>query len=292
MAKRNAYERITDWMLEEIDRGVVPWRRPWRLALGSDGQSGPFNLKGKAYRGINRIILGMAPYESPYWDTFNGARSAGGAVKRGERGWPVAFFQWYDRRDTKSWELERLPVLRSFTVFNAAEQCEGLDVPESTIVELAEFETLDACEAIASGYADGPVVEHQGDRAAYAREADRVRMPPQWQFAKPAGYYETLFHELGHSTGHASRLNRKFGSRFSHGDYSREELVAELCAAFLCHESGIGRETRENNAAYLDGWRRALKSDARCIVTAASQAQKAADWILGRRATTECGGEE
>ena len=282
-----AYDRITDWIVKEIDRGVVPWQRPWNLAIGSDGQSGPFNLKGTPYRGINRVILGLAPYACPFWVTFKGAKAAGGTVMRGERGWPICFFQWYDKTNKDTGKLERFPVLRTYSVFNAEAQCEGVKVPEWTIKERPEFEAIDAAEAIAKGYAGAPPIEEGGDRACYSPELDRVRMPERWQFDKPAGYYETLFHELGHSTGHTSRLDRKFGASFGDHLYSREEIVAELCSAFLCHEAGLARETRENSAAYLDNWRKALKADSRVIVVGAAQAQKAADWILGRRRDAE-----
>lgn len=273
----NVYQVITDRILESLASGMVPWRKPWHTET-------PKNLvSGREYRGVNILLLQSAPFESPYWLTFNQARSLGGSVKKGERGCPVIFWKVSEERDEHG-EPEKSFVLRYFTVFNAA-QCQGIEVPPSAV--RPEFNPIEACERIVSGFAGRPRIDHGGDLACYVPSLDRVQLPSHQAFSSAAEYYSTLFHELTHSTGAANRLARKGildRASFASHEYSFEELIAECGAAFLCAQGAIDNRTLDNSAAYIASWGKKLRSEPRWIVNAAAQASKAADLILGRQA--------
>lgn len=290
--KRDAYDRIADQIIAQLEQGEIPWRKPWTLPAGLY----PQNATGRPYHGINALLLGLAPYADPRWLTFNNCKAADGKVRKGEKGQPVVFFKPLDRACDPAHPGEvcnrcspthpgvnRFWFLRYYTVFNV-EQCEGLDLtpleaPESKVTP------LEAAEAIVAGYSSPPTITHNGvDRAYYSPLADSIHLPRREAFHGAPEYYSTLFHELTHSTGHASRLDRHgletgiapFGSE----TYSREELAAEFGAAFLNHQAGIDSEI-DNSAAYIANWAKVIRKDKRLVVTAASQGQKAADYILG-----------
>lgn len=287
-----SYEVITDQIIARLESGTIPWRKSWQAS-----ENCPRNLVSKhEYRGINVLILASAGYRSPYWLTYKQAEELGGFVKKGEKSTAICFWKvgTYTKVDDDGEEIEKKSfLLRYYRVFNL-EQCEApqavLDrLPKSTGLD---FDPIERCEAIVAGMPKRPEILHQAqNRAFYTPALDRVTMPEQKQFTSEAGYYEVLFHELGHSTGHPSRLNRKenlnkwaaFGSK----DYSKEELVAEMTAAFLCGESGIERQTIDNSAAYIQSWLKVLKNDKRMVILAASQAQKAADFILAKGVQNE-----
>jgi antirestriction protein ArdC len=279
-----AFEVITDRILAALDEGTIPWRKPWKCG------GFPRNLvTGKPYRGLNVFLTIMQGYASPYWLTFKQAQEQGGQVRKGEKGTPIIYWNWQKRQvEDHDGDIEekQVPFIRYYTVFNLA-QIDGIVSPEG---QSSEFEPIVSCEDVINNMPKAPVIESGWARASYSPAADIVRMPPRNAFKSEAGYYSTLFHELTHSTGHASRLDRKtitemaaFGSE----DYSKEELIAELGAAFLCGHTGIEQETIENNAAYIAAWRERLSEDKRLIISAAAQAQKAADFILGRQAERE-----
>jgi antirestriction protein ArdC len=268
----NVYEIITNKILEELERGeCLPWHKPWKSALGEE----PVNMqRKKAYRGLNRFLLGHLPYERPYFVTYDQAKKFGGHVKSGEKGAPVIFWK-------------RGTYTKNYTVFNIA-QCDGLErhLTPAPDLPVNVFTPIERAESIAAQYHNAPAIRYKaGDRAYYTPPTDTVVMPERSQFSSAAEFYSTLFHELTHSTGHESRLKRASltdACYFGDTNYSQEELVAELGAAFLCGEAGIDNAAAlKNSAAYVDGWRRKLKGDSRLIVTAAAQAQKAADYILG-----------
>ncbi len=278
------YDVITDRIVAQLEAGTVPWRKPW------NGQAGmPKNLvSGKEYRGINVFLLHCLGYESPYFLTFRQAKKLGGHVRKGEKGCPVVFWKWLDRETDDEPTTRRVPLLRYYTVFNVA-QCEGVEAPTIDVPE-REHEPLQAAEAMVGAMPTPPGIVRGYVSAAYSPRTDIVRMPKPGRFESDKAYYGTLFHELTHSTGHPSRLNRKgvtetveFGSR----TYSQEELVAEMGAAFLCGETGILDIQIDQTAAYIDGWLRSLRNDRKLVVTAAAQAQKAADYILDRSFRTE-----
>lgn len=279
-AKTDVYQIITDRIVAQLEKGVVPWKQPWKSA------GAPMNLVSKkAYRGINPFLLGSAAYDSPYWVTFNQARDLGGAVKKGEHGWPVVFWKMGSKEETNAageTKSKTWAVLRYFTVFNT-NQTSGLE-DKIPALPTREHSPIDACEKIVAQMPKKPVINHGGDRACYSLANDDVTMPPANRFDSPEQYYKVLFHELAHSTGAKSRLDRfEEGSKqtcFGSQSYSQEELVAEMTAAFLCGASGIDAQAdMENSAAYIQNWLGRLKDDRRLIVVAAAQAQKAADFI-------------
>ena len=286
------YDVITDRVIAKLEAGTIPWEKPWH------GQAGmPKNLSsGKTYRGINPFLLHCLGYESPYFLTFKQCKERGGAVRKGEKGCPVVFWRWFSpknqpaadnpdymfsRRDENGRVL--VPMLRYYTVFNVA-QCDGIDAPPLNTPE-RDHTPIKAAERIVEAMRSAPTIQHGSTGASYSPSEDTVRMPRPVIFANGEGYYATLFHELTHSTGHTDRVGRKgvmdtvmFGS----STYSREELVAEMGAAFLCGEAGILEPCIERSAAYIASWLKALKNDPKLVVVAAAQAQKAADYILGR----------
>lgn len=283
----SVYEIVAEKIVAKLEAGVVPWRQPW----GSAGFRAPRNVRGTVYRGVNVFLLGSQGYRSPYWLTFRQAKELGGSVRKGERSTPVVFWKWIEKDETSSTGEVRkvsVPLLRYYNVFNV-EQTEGLPAKWYELPSGNEptFSPIEACEEIVSGYEDRPAISHGGSRAYYAPSLDSVTVPAREAFETPAYYYATLFHELGHSTGHGKRLGRDgitdpimFGSH----QYSREELVAEMTAAFLSGRAGIDSEPLlENSAAYLASWIRVLRGSPKLAVIAAAQAQKAADWILGER---------
>lgn len=285
------YQAVTDRILELLDRGVVPWRHPIRGG-GSAADTMPSNLvSGHQYRGINVFLLAVTAwlegYESPYWLTFRQAGERGGHVRKGEKGSLVIFWKQYATKDKDTGEDVTIPLLRHYTVFNAA-QCEGIEVPERAVdpTEPVPFEPMEEASNIVGGYADGPRIEHRGARAFYRPREDLVRVPEPGRFVDHESYYATLFHELVHSTGHSSRLDRGLDnepSPFGSPEYSKEELVAEMGAAFLAAEASISLETIEQSAAYIEAWHKRLSSDQKLVVHAAGAAQKAADWVHGLR---------
>lgn len=281
------YDAVTASIIAQLEEGVFPWVRPWSKALASPGL--PRNaVTGRAYSGINVLILWGAVIESGYpsqdWLTFRQALAAGGSVRKGERGRSVFYADRFvpkgEREEGESSErgdsLRGIAFLKRFTVFNVA-QCEGL--PEGMVsapAPLPERELHDSAEAlIAATAADFRI---GGAEAFYAPSADYVQVPPQPAFHHQIDYYRTALHELGHWTGHASRLGRDQTGRFGSAAYAREELVAELASAFLCAALGIQPTVR--HADYLGSWLAVLRADSRAIFRAASQASKAAEFLM------------
>jgi antirestriction protein ArdC len=280
-----AYDVIADRIIEMLDKGVVPWRKPW--AGGAAGM--PINgASRKQYRGINIFMLHAAGYSSPAWFTFRQAEELGAHVRKGEHGFPVVFWKLYDKssnsESTGETETRRIPVLRYYTVFNA-EQIDGLPADVARIPEpVANHNPIEAAEAIVAGMPNPPEIRTVGGRAYYMPSADLVSVPPLNMYPIAQEYYSTMFHELAHSTMHATRLNRitQKAAAFGSNDYGQEELLAEFGASFLCGVSGLTPAVVENQAAYISGWKDKIKADKKIVVMAAAQAQKAADYILGK----------
>lgn len=287
MSSFDLYQSVTDQIVAMLETGVVPWRSP---ILGRSRAGHPKNLNtGKQYRGVNVFLLAFTAYAkgygSSYWLTFNQAKERGGMIKKGEKSSMVVFWKQYETTDRATGEPTRVPVLRYYNVFNA-EQVAGIEIPDAVKFEPLDFTPIEAAEAIATGYAGGPMIEHRGQQAFYQARTDTIRIPYAARFASPEEYYSTLFHEQSHSTGHSSRLDRKLDTDpkpFGSPDYGKEELVAEMSAAFLCGHAGIQPVVITNQAAYIGGWLKQLKSDKKLVVSAAGQAQRAADWIRGER---------
>lgn len=271
----NVYEVITERIIESLNKGVVPWRKPWRTEA-------PKNLiSGKDYRGVNVLLLQSAPFESPYWVTYNQACSLKGNVRRGERGTPVIFWKVTEKQDARG-QIEKSFVLRYYTLFNVA-QCDGIKAP--AVAPRAAFDPIESCERIVSGFADRPRIEHGGSRACYFPSLDQIQLPAREAFISAPEYYSTLFHEMTHATGAANRLARKGvvdAQSFASHAYSFEELIAECGAAFLCGHAGIAAQVLDNSAAYIAHWSKVLRSEPKWMVNAAAQAAKAADLVLGK----------
>ncbi|MGC4031642.1 MAG: zincin-like metallopeptidase domain-containing protein [Tepidisphaeraceae bacterium] len=282
------YQTITDQVLAMLAAGVAPWRSPM---LGVQSAGHPKNLNtGKAYRGVNVFLLAFTAYakgyESSYWLTFNQVKERGGNVRKGEKSSLVVFWKQYETTDKETGDKVNIPVLRHYNVFNALAQCDGIDVPDKATYTPTEFTPIEAAENVLTGYQDGPPVHHGGSKAFYRPCEDSIFMPEPSRFASTEDYYATLFHEHAHGTGHSRRLDRKLDTEprpFGSPDYGREELIAEMAAAFLCGHCGLAPVTLANQASYLNGWMHTIKQDKKLIVASAGAAQRAADWILGQR---------
>jgi antirestriction protein ArdC len=288
MSSFDLYQTVTDKIISMLETGVVPWRSP---ILGGSKGGHPKNLNtGKKYRGVNVFLLAFTAYAqgygSSYWLTFNQAKERGVSVKKGEKSSLVVFWKQYETTDKETGQPTTLPVLRYYNVFNA-EQVEGAEIPDAIPFTPTEVRPIEAANAIAGGFVNGPKVHFGDNKAYYLISDDSVHLPDPQRFVSSEAYYATLFHELSHSTGHPTRLKREFGTSYDSELYSKEELVAEMSAAFLCGHAGIEPAIIENQAAYINGWLKRLKSDKKLIVSAAAQAQRSADWILGERGAPE-----
>jgi antirestriction protein ArdC len=283
-SRKDINRMITDRIIERIKTtGTLPWKKPWKSP-----EEAPRNrITRKPYRGVNAFLLHAMGYASPCWLTMNQVNALGGKVRRGEHACPVVFWKFFDEVADSPASTEpdkRYALLRYYRVFNT-EQCEGLPANRLSVTATQEtFSRLDEAKRLVQEMPDPPEIRHDSRRAGYSPLQDRIRMPPRACFTNEAGYYEALFHELTHSTGHSKRLNRKglmdrqpFGS----DAYSQEELVAEMGSAFLCGQCGILMETETNSAAYLKHWLEKMKADPSLLVRAGSQAQKAYDCITG-----------
>lgn len=280
MSKSDAYERVTDRILTMIDNGVAPWRKPWATTMPRSMST------GKHYRGINLFIL-----DSGWWGTFNKIKELGGQVKKGEKSSPAVLWRFPEVEQADGTK-KRIPMLRIFNVFHHDQVDWGDNgMPErfkTSNLPDTDNERIAAAEQIVTAYRkseDAPRWDAEGwDHACYIPATDSIQVPSLEQFESSAHYYNTMFHEMAHSTGAASRLNREgvtdFAGFGSH-TYSQEELVAEFTAAMLCGEVGLLDETVENSAAYLKSWRARIEDDPKLVVRAAGQAQKAADYIQG-----------
>ncbi|MGI4756064.1 MAG: ArdC family protein [Janthinobacterium lividum] len=243
-AKPNIYQLVTDRILASLKDGIIPWEKPWQAPTFPGGNF-PRNFRtGKPYRGVNVMLLWSTPYSAPFWLTYKQAQELGGTVRKGEKGTAIVFYKQFTGKKNGTDQTEDQPseqpeensgknrspfMLTSYTVFNV-EQCDGLKLPELLpSVEPDLFEQDAACEAMVEAWGDRPFLQRLSPteyRAFYRPATDTVHMPARSRFVDSALYYSTLFHELVHSTGHETRLNRTFGSSFGDDLYSREELVA------------------------------------------------------------------
>ena len=269
--KTDVYQIVTDRLISALEAGTAPWRKPW-----SDGGAPRNAITGREYSGINYFLL--SAHGGARFLTYRQAQEAGGNVRKGEKGCPVIYwnFQEVEGKDGKE---KKIPFARYFTVFSI-DQCESLDLPtvESTCRHHSPIPEADAVIQ-----RTGARIRHGGFRAFYRPSSDEITLPEMGAFHAPEEYYQTAIHELAHWTGHPSRLNREGISSvaaFGSAVYSREELVAEMAASFVCGKIGLEIDT-ENSAAYLRGWIAALRGDARLAVRAASAASKAAAFIMG-----------
>ena len=286
LSRVDVQQKVTDFIIRRLEEGVIPWQMPFK------GYCVPQNYVSKrAYRGINTLLLASLNYENPYFLTFDQVKDLGGKVKKGEKGIPVVFWKMLEsNKDTHTNQqgeevTDRKPILKYYYVFNVA-QTENVTYDFPKPIEFKESDTIIAGENIYLNMPQKPRLETTNRvQAFYSPAQDYVHMPGKQYFTSNHNYYATLFHELIHSTGHASRLNREEMegmSFFGDEKYSKEELTAEIGASFLCAEIKIDTlNILNSSASYIQSWLRELKNDKSLIMRASSKAQKAVDFILG-----------
>lgn len=282
--KPDIYEQVTDRIIGELEAGRLPWVQPWDSATAGGM---PENAStGNSYSGVNILLLWLAGieggYTCPRWVTFKQALALGGAVQKGEKGTTVVYADRFvpkkeqERAEQTGEAPQSIGFLKRYTVFNVA-QCK--DLPADLYIgadPLPERELIPRAEALIA--ATGADFRIGGPKAFYAPGEDFIQVPPQQAFGDQVNYYRTSLHELSHWTGHTSRLDRNIKNAFGSKDYAREELVAEMSAAFTCARLGIQPTVR--HADYIGSWLEVLREDKRAIFKAASMATKAADYLL------------
>lgn len=282
----DTYQKITNFVIEQLEKGWVIWQKGWN-SLGL-----PKNIiTGHHYKGWNTFLLNFITmykeYKTPYFITYKQAMDMDGTIRRGEKGYPVVWWATIEKKSKTGDETDSIAFRKPkiHTVFNI-DQAHGIAFPIVEQLFRGHTAKIQACENIINEMPRRPLIKHGGDKAYYHVAKDYVNVPHIEQFHSDETYYKTVFHELAHSTGHASRLNRKelvesdgFGKEL----YSKEELTAELTAAFLCAKCGIEQQTLINSTAYIQGWLNVLKNDKRLILKASSQAQAATDFILRKQ---------
>ncbi len=285
--RKDCYAEITSAIIADLEQGIRPWVQPW--ASGNKNATRPLRHNGEPYRGINVLWLwraaSRAGYHSPHWLTFRQAQELGGHVRRGEKSTLVVYAYLYtktDDDDARDPEEKRVPFFKAYSVFNT-EQVENL--PERfrpTTREGEEGFNNESNSSAVEFFANtGAAIREDVGRAYYSVLEDAVYMPPFRAFEKADRYYSTLAHELTHWTGHPKRTPRKFprAADFTPATYAREELVAELGAAFLCADLGINLTPRPDHADYIATWLQVLRNDKKAIVQAAAYAQRATDYL-------------
>ena len=288
--KLDAYAVLTSKILDALKNGDVPWRKPWLTGP-------PKSLStGKTYRGFNQLLLGFLgrEHDTPFWGTFNQLSDLGGQVKKGEHSTPVSFWKELEFEDEKAPDgTKKIMMCRYYRAFNADQASWAKGEPrlvkewKEKQAQVGQADPHERAEQLIADFPGAPAFEERGMVAFYAPSDDKVVIPKRELFESQAARYQTLFHEFIHSTGHPKRLNRfEISATPSREEYSKEELVAELGAAFLCNESGIEPRV-EQSAAYCKSWLEKLTSDPKILIGAASLAAKAADHFLGRNRQIE-----
>lgn len=278
--RKSVYEKVTDRIVAALEAGVAPWAKPW--VGGASPQ--PLRHGGQPYRGVNVLVLWATAeergYISPYWLTYKQVEEYKGHVRKGEHGAHVTYASTAPgKADPETGEKGKgFFFMKGYTVFNA-DQCDGL--PERFYAKPVElppaWERIEAAERFFA--ATGATIHHAGTRAFYNRATDEITVPPREYFKDGEAHAGTVAHELIHWTGAEQRLNRAKGKTFGDDVYAFEELIAEIGAAFTNAALGIEAEPSPEHASYLACWIKTLKADSRAIFTAASQAQKAADYL-------------
>lgn len=286
-ARPDLYARVTDAIVADLEAGVRPWTKPWSAGDRSGPVSRPLRVSGQPYSGVNVLLLWSEAlaqgFAAPTWMTFRQAAALGSQVRRGEHGATVVYANRIQRVEDRDGEaVERsIPFLKAYTVFNVA-QIDGLPAAYSAgplAAPSAERRLQQADDFFA---ATGARIRYGGDAAYYAPGPDHIQMPVEASFPDIVDFYATLAHESVHWTRHPSRLNRDFGrKRWGDEAYAREELVAELGAAFLCADLGLDLRPRRDHADYIGDWLKVLGNDKRFVFSAAAHAQKACDYLLG-----------
>lgn len=285
--RQDIYSRITDQIIAHLEKGVKPWTQPWNAAHAAGPVTRPLRFNGEPYSGINILTLWASAMErsfaAPIWMTFRQARELGGHVRKGEKGSPVVYANSIQRTelDEKSGEDVdvTIPFMKGYTVFNI-DQIEDLPAHYYAVADGAVNPDERDAHSEAFFSALGARILNGGNAAFYRPASDHIQMPMFEAFFDAQGYYATLAHECIHWTRHPSRLDRSFDQqRFGDVGYAKEELVAELGAAFLSADLGLKLEDRQDHAAYIGSWLQVLRDDKRAIFAAAAHAQRAADYL-------------
>ena len=276
----NVYDVINARIIELLEQGQLPpWKKSWNAQANY-----PKNLiSKKPYKGLNVFMLASQGLDSPWWLTFKQCVSLNGRIIKGSKSTPIVYWNWVDRKDSDPGDAVngKVPLLRFYSVFHIS-QTEGITHPPLEETHNI-FDPIQKAEEIVSNMPMNIDIRYGGNRAYYSPSLDYIQLPQLHTFDSPEEAACCKLHEIVHASGHSSRLARKSimePSYFGSHEYSKEELVAEMGAAFLCGHCNIEQKTLENSVSYLSGWLRALKNDRTLLVHAAAQAQKAADYIL------------
>lgn len=284
MAKPDIYQKVTEEILKRLDQGTIPWRKPWY----SEGL--PISWKtGKSYNGTNLMLL----EPGKQYITYLQAKEAGGNIKKGVKGIPIIYAQKLiledkekdqdDKSDNKKNNNNEIVFLKHYTVFQVGRDTEGIELRAVSKPEISNDPIIEA-EQLLKNYQEKQKIEiaqDGGNRAFYRPSTDSIHLPRMEVFHSSEEFYATALHEVVHSTGHKSRLNRLEITSFGSEKYGKEELVAEFGSAMLCDKIGISPKTIDNQAAYIQNWSKAIKQDKNLVVRAATKAMEAADFVLG-----------
>ena len=270
------YKEVTDRIINQMENGIIPWQKPWVASAACISRA-----TGKPYSLLNQMMLGKAGE----YVTFKQCQQEGGKVKKGEKANMVVFWKWIEEEDEETGEKKSIPFLRYFSVFHI-DQCEGLKEKYPQKMPETSASVDETAEAIIRDFikrSGVQIINRKSDSAFYQPMTDSITLPLREQFSQMAEYYSTAFHEMTHSTGHESRLNRLAKTAFFGSEsYSKEELVAEIGAATLVNYAGLETSASfRNSTAYIQNWLQVLRNDKRFIVSASSRAEKAVKYILG-----------
>lgn len=276
------YDQITEKIISNLEKGCITWRKPW------SGSPSKNFVSGNYYTGINALLTNLSNYGCPEWITFLQAKELGISIKKGERSTPIIFvapvnnnkimIDEESKEELVSYNLNT--IVKHYNIFNL----EQTDFDLSSIdYKKLDFKPIEECEKIVKNYKNCPEIIIEGYQANYVINFDLINMPAKERFSTIEDYYSTLFHELTHSTAHKDRLNREIKSlsKDNINEYSGEELITEIGSSFLCSIAGISNNVIENQSSYIDGWIKVLKENSSFIISSASKAQKAVNFILG-----------
>ena len=281
--KTTVYDVITDIIIDKLKQGVIPWKKSYR---GVDVPPMNFKTKNK-YNGINVLLLNMVGAKSPYFMSYKQAESLGGQVKKGSKGNKIIFAKNYERKNKETGEMEEAFAYRYSHVYSL-DVIEGIECPylaqQEELHQVDPNKNIDACELLVESLLSKsliPKIEfHDKYRAFYNVGKDRIFTCGINDYISSEEYYGTVFHEIIHSTGHKSRLDRRFGTiGINSKTYAKEELVAEIGACFMCQATGIVTATIDNSAAYIQSWLKALKDDPKLVIQASKKAQDAVNYL-------------
>ena len=270
--KTDIYDTVTNRIIENLEKGCIPWIKPWHTENTLDK-----NIKtGNEYNGINRIILGMSGYQSNIWASFKQWKDLGANVKLHEKGTAIVFYKPVSgvKVTSEGDEIIYNSVFTTSYIFNA-EQVEGIEIKPRDIEDKPFLNNVDIDTMVLN---TGANIRHSGNSAYYKPSEDYINMPIKSDFNDEAGYYATLLHELTHWSGAKHRLDRTKGKRFGDTAYAFEELIAELGSAFLCEKYSVKGDIRHEG--YIQSWLQALKNDNKMIFSASAYAQKSTDYIV------------